>query len=628
MIQFESEQMTKTKKKKIRNQHAEKITVLEKAKKKKSPIYSKNKEALLALDELFNEKEQVLQTYVEIDTYGAQPTARRVNLAERATIVENAKMVINDSELKGSLDQVVVQDLLSGNEASNSAFFSFDQGINSYQSPQQQLEDLMGADLTKANDADIFRFSKTMMGIERVSEEKFNNTKIKKNDQVAINNLREALTMRQEVEKKKQQLGNTEDPAKRKSLEEEIDILEMHLHKMQSEASIALSEANNLRYQEKRKGVLSIIKKKPAMKTAKVDELQKQVDEQWKKVEMLDSRMNKASSDQDKNKIAIELLSAQAAAIKKMSRISRILKGLPDDQYSTMDFADNGKNYTMRIKKGMVINPTIKYNRYTKIPLDIDLGPGIVYKVQVGAFKNKINPAIFNGITPLSAEDAGNGLYRYTAGIFKSITAAKIAKGKIIEIGYADAFVVAFFNGKRISLDNAKKKLDSSSSIEKEAHQNVESEEIAALERAGISARYAKIKKPAESNPVNQYRSLKIPNSGRKNSNSVAKYDNDTTKPYTNKRAGNSRSSSASGVYYTVQIGVYSTEKTSRELYGIAPLVTHMSGGLIRYSTGIFKTLGKATARKAEARAQGAADAYVAVYRDGVRISIEAAQQN
>ena len=72
---------------------------------------------------------------------------------------------------------------------------------------------------------------------------------------------------------------------------------------------------------------------------------------------------------------------------------------------------------------------------------------------------------------------------------------------------------------------------------------------------------------------------------------------------------------------------MYSTKKSSNELFGISPLVTHTNErGLIRYSTGIFKTLDEANIRKAEARAQGAEDAYIAFYRDGVRISLEDAQ--
>ncbi len=50
-----------------------------------------------------------------------------------------------------------------------------------------------------------------------------------------------------------------------------------------------------------------------------------------------------------------------------------------------------------------------------------------------------------------------NGLYKYTTGNYKNFLKALSYQKKIRSLGYHDAFVVAFLNGKRISINKAKK---------------------------------------------------------------------------------------------------------------------------------------------------------------------------
>ncbi len=80
---------------------------------------------------------------------------------------------------------------------------------------------------------------------------------------------------------------------------------------------------------------------------------------------------------------------------------------------------------------------------------------GIIYKVQVGAFRNPIPNEVFSDMTPVMGEDAGNGLTRYTAGLFTNFDQAFLAKDMVRERGYRDAFVVAYLNGQRIPLGEA-----------------------------------------------------------------------------------------------------------------------------------------------------------------------------
>ena len=52
-----------------------------------------------------------------------------------------------------------------------------------------------------------------------------------------------------------------------------------------------------------------------------------------------------------------------------------------------------------------------------------------------------------------------NGVYKYTSGIFSDFETASVHKTKLVELGYKDAFLVAFLNSERIDLKRAKELL-------------------------------------------------------------------------------------------------------------------------------------------------------------------------
>jgi hypothetical protein len=121
------------------------------------------------------------------------------------------------------------------------------------------------------------------------------------------------------------------------------------------------------------------------------------------------------------------------------------------------------------------------YDRYTRVKLDIKLAKnekfevkpepvysdkkpipttgvsknGLIYTVQVGAFLNPIAQGTFGGINPIVAEPTPTGYMRYFAGQFNKFFTADQVKTQIRNIGFRDAFVVAYYNGRRITLTEA-----------------------------------------------------------------------------------------------------------------------------------------------------------------------------
>lgn len=80
---------------------------------------------------------------------------------------------------------------------------------------------------------------------------------------------------------------------------------------------------------------------------------------------------------------------------------------------------------------------------------------GTVVRVQLGAFKGKLGRDIFKGIDDLVVLKGEDGITRYYTGSFSEMNPAAAHKVKMLKRGFSGAFLVAFKNGKRVSLKEA-----------------------------------------------------------------------------------------------------------------------------------------------------------------------------
>jgi hypothetical protein len=235
------------------------------------------------------------------------------------------------------------------------------------------------------------------------------------------------------------------------------------------------------------------------------------------------------------------------------------------------------------------------YDAAKPIPVDPKMPEGLVYKVQIGAFRNPIPQDLFKGFAPLMAEKVPSGITRYTAGLFVKEQEALLARNEIRTIGYPDAFVVAFLNGKRIGITESRKADNSAKNVS----------DVSVI-KSGVNNNSSSVPKTSTGSKSN------LPSSF--NSLNVAEVVNVET---------------IEGVFYTVQIGVYSKPLPIGEFDEYQPLnVKVLPSGLTRYNSGIFKNAIDANDLKEKVSLK-IKDAFVTAYFNGKRISLgEAARIN
>jgi hypothetical protein len=229
--------------------------------------------------------------------------------------------------------------------------------------------------------------------------------------------------------------------------------------------------------------------------------------------------------------------------------------------------------------------------RFPDHPINVSLPNGLIFRVQVGAFRKPVPNQLFREFGPVSGEVLTNGLTCYLAGYFNGSVDAVEARTMIRRLGYADAFIVAYCDGKRMSFNEGKVM---------EANGTCRKQTTAELQLA-----------------INQLM--------QQNQTTV-----ETTSPVVPKAAIVDPNSTEANLdlYYTVQVAVYNRALNNDNINGIKELlVTKTEKGQFRYSSGEFTSFAEARQRKNEVVTKGIPDAYVVAYYRGKRISIGEANQ-
>ncbi|MFN5909785.1 MAG: hypothetical protein ACK45H_00485, partial [Bacteroidota bacterium] len=233
------------------------------------------------------------------------------------------------------------------------------------------------------------------------------------------------------------------------------------------------------------------------------------------------------------------------------------------------------------------------YSEANRIPINVNNPSGLVYRVQIGAFAKPIEQARFNAFNPVSGETLNNGITRYMAGYFNSSNKAMDAMTQIRQLGFADAFPVAYCDGRRISLAEARRLELSGECVPKGENELL-------VEMAANTAITMGLEDTTKLRPVQELTYNKAPGAAEADPIEARK-----------------------GLFFTVQIGVFNKPVSSATLFNLEPYMTiRLPNGQIRYSTGIYHSIEEARLRKQEAIDRGVKDAFITAYFNGERITI------
>lgn len=94
----------------------------------------------------------------------------------------------------------------------------------------------------------------------------------------------------------------------------------------------------------------------------------------------------------------------------------------------------------------------LKENPPAPVVNPMDFSKGVVFKVQIGAFKNKDLAKYFDNNPNFGGEATEKGEQRYTIGVFRDYWEADKFKKYMREMGVKDAWIVPFKDGQRVEI--------------------------------------------------------------------------------------------------------------------------------------------------------------------------------
>ena len=399
-----------------------------------------------------------------------------------------------------------------------------------------------------------------------------------------------------------------------KSALEKEEVLPETISPKAMETTISYNEEREIaatdeykKYQEKASVALEVEKQ--------ITTLDAQILEEKSQTKQLASKLIENPSDENKqaleqNVARIKQLEAERVVLKeelvnKQAESNAALPTNTEEAMKMQNLVKRGIQPIQRIALVAALVPmpanglTIKeagtetYSASNPIPVDVKTPTGLVYRVQIGAFAKPIPQTLFNKFNPVSGEKLNNGITRYMAGYFNNSKKVVEARDQIKQLGYADAFAVAYCDGKRITLAEARILESNGQCVAKGENELVLEVATNTAEKMGFGDT-TKIRK------VDELTYNQAP--GAVKAEPIEKH---------------------LGLFFTVQVGAFNRPVASAALNGIEPLNTlRLPNGQIRYTTGMYNSVEEARPKKQEAIDKGVKDAFITAYYKGERIPI------
>jgi hypothetical protein len=237
---------------------------------------------------------------------------------------------------------------------------------------------------------------------------------------------------------------------------------------------------------------------------------------------------------------------------------------------------------------------SFEYSNENPKPDTLKIEKGIVFKIQVGVFKDLLSLKDFGKYSPISFDTYVNNPYkRFMLGKYKSSEAAEIALKEITEKRYKDAFIIAYIDGKRTLYSKAKNLI-----VADDKYKNDSKNEINNINSKNNSQTNEK---------TDVFKNINY---------GTGKYDFAQGKDV----------SIFKGLVYGVQLGMYQLPKTNEELKMTTPLMQENTKAGMKFINGPFYSYIEAVNKNNELISKGFDKSFVTSYFDGKHISLTQAK--
>lgn len=148
----------------------------------------------------------------------------------------------------------------------------------------------------------------------------------------------------------------------------------------------------------------------------------------------------------------------EAYPSEQIAKINHTLKDIASKKYEdTLEEISKQitSKVTLKDNKFKILETKSELKRNKILPIS-ELPDGLVFSIQVGAYRKIVPEIDFKRLKPVYLDVTNTNLRRYVTGNFKSLDDANNARLNLIQLGYKDAFVIVYFNRTRIKFDEVK----------------------------------------------------------------------------------------------------------------------------------------------------------------------------
>jgi hypothetical protein len=254
---------------------------------------------------------------------------------------------------------------------------------------------------------------------------------------------------------------------------------------------------------------------------------------------------------------------------------------------------DNSEETTLTFNyKGSFV-----YSKNNPKPVALVHKKGIIFKIQLGLFKDLLPLNKYGKYSPISYDTFKNNPYkRFMLGEYRSYKAAEFVLNSVISKGLTDPFIVAYIDGVRKSTSYAMANIQRDDEFEK-----VEAGEMAYL-KTGITNETSENINNSNNNITENSNTDKI---------DFSKINDIKT---------------IKSLAYFIQLGNFSSKKDLNNFIDINPIYEEKSNIGYKYLTGTYKTYESAKESLNEISKKGFPEAFVTAYYKGEKITLNKAK--